>query len=238
MQDARNKAYEDFAGKDTDSFHAAQATQGWLTQMNHAADTLNSGGGFLKIGPTSPTRLAIASTVNDLLRTAGLPEIADPSQISSWEELKKATTTAGFELSSHYEGHARQAAQTITNATSAVPSATNSPEGFKLVSAGIQESAQAAIDLHNAKQAAYDVQGDLSKAENSFGNKFPPQMYALRAISNAYPYKVTEDAALNRYLPGTWVNYKGHTLQVPERPDAPPIPSYLQSAAPPTGTPR
>lgn len=227
LQDARNKAYSDFAGKDTDSYLAAQNTHSWLEQMNHAAEVMNAGGGFLGTGPTAPHRLAFAATMNDILRTAGLPEAFDPTKVSSWEELKKATTTAGFELSSHYEGHARQAAQTIVNATSAVPSAENSPEGFKLVSAGIQEAAQNAIDLHNYKQTVYDQNGDLNKAEVEFYKQNPAQAYARRAISMVKPYEVATDKELNRYLPGTFVVYKGHKVQVPAREGAPPVPSYL-----------
>lgn len=235
LQDARNKAYTDFAGKDTDSYIAAQNTHAWLEQMNHAADTMNAQGGFLGSGPTAPHRLAFASTLNDIVRTAGLPEVFDPNKITEWEELKKATTTAGFELSSHYEGHARQAAQTIINATSAVPSAENSPVGFKLVSSGIQEAAQTAIDLHNYKQEIYDQNGDLNKAEVEFYKQNPAQMYARRAISTVTPYGVSTDQQLNRYLPGTFVKYKGNVVQVPERPGAPPIPEYLKSVASPTG---
>jgi hypothetical protein len=234
VESARKKAADDFLGKDTDSFIAAQNTHQWLEQMNHAADTLNQNGGFLQTGPTAPERLAFANNVNDILRTSGLPEVFDSSKVAAWEELKKATTTAGFELSSHYEGHARQAAQTIINATSAVPAATNSPEGFKLVSAGIQEAAQSAIDLHNAKQEAFNNNGDITKAETDFYSKVPAQMYARRAISSVTPYTVTSDQELNRYLPGTFLNYKGRVVQVPARPGAPAIPDYLTSMAKPT----
>lgn len=228
VQDAQNKAYTDFAGRDTDSYIAAQNTHQWLEQMNHAADTLNQHGGFLGTGPTAPERLAFANGVNDILRTAGLPTAFDPKALASWEELKKATTTAGFELSSHYEGHARQAAQTIMNATSAVPSIENSPMGFKMVSAGIQEAAQNAIDLHEfAKQPVYDAHGNLVKAETDFYKNVPSQMYARRAISTVTPYPVKTDTELNRYLPGTFVNYKGNIVQVPARPGMPPAPEYL-----------
>lgn len=233
VQLARNKAYEDFQGKDTDSYLAAQNTHGWLEQMNHAADVLNSGGGFLATGPNAPERLAFANSVNDALRTVGLPNAFDPQKIASWEELKKATTTAGFELSSHYEGHARQAASTIENATSAVPSAANTPVGFKTVLAGIQESAQQAIDLHEYKQEIYKQGGALENAEVDFYKQNRPQQYAQRAISTVHPYPVKAPGDLNRYLPGTYVTLpNGKLTQVPPREGAPPIPSYLSTPAP------
>ena len=233
LQEARNKSYSEFAGKDTDAYIAAQNTQGWLEQMDHAADTLTKAGGMVGMGPTSPARISFANNVNDILRTAGLPTVFDQNAIASWEELKKATTTAGFELSSHYEGHARQAAATIENATSAVPSASNSPVGFHVVSAGIREAAQSAIDAHNYKQSIYDQNGDLNRAEVDFYKQNPPQMYARRAISTVTPYPITRDEELSRYLPGTFVRYKGNIVQVPERHGAPPIPDYLKKFATP-----
>lgn len=236
VQEARDKAYEDFQGKDTDSYLAAQNTHQWLEQMNHAADTLNSGGGFVQTGPNAPKRLSFVSTANDAARMLGLGDaFGDANKIASWEELKKATTTAGFELSSHYEGHARQAASTIENATSAVPSATNSPLGFKMVSAGIQEAAQSAIDLHEYKQQIYNEGGDLTKAEVAFYQQNRPEQYARRAISTITPYSIQKPSDFDRYLPGTYVSLpNGKLTQVPMRQGAPPIPQYLTGPQPQT----
>jgi hypothetical protein len=66
-----------------------------------------------------------------------------------------------------------------------------------------------------------------------FYQRNPAQMYARRAISTVNPYEVADDKQLGRYLPGTFLKYKGKIVQVPERPDAPPIPEYLRSATPP-----
>jgi len=146
-----------------------------------------------------------------------------------WEELTKQTKTAGFELASHYEGHARQAASTIENATSAVPSEINSPVGFYKVSAGINEIAQQNADAHEYMQSVYDKQGDLSKANTDFYTKYPAQLYARRAISTTAPYPIKSEKELNRYLPGTYIKLPDGTLgQVPERPGAPGIPDYIK----------
>jgi len=229
LQDARNKAYEDFAGKDADSYVSSKNTQGILAQMNEAADVLNKNPGFLSTGPTSPLRLGFASKVNDILRTAGLPTAFDTNSLGMWEELTKQTKTAGFELASHYEGHARQAASTIENATSAVPSEINSPVGFYKVSAGINEIAQQNADAHEYMQSVYDKQGDLSKANTDFYTKYPAQLYARRAISTTAPYPIKSEKELNRYLPGTYIKLPDGTLgQVPERPGAPGIPDYIK----------
>jgi soluble lytic murein transglycosylase-like protein len=226
---------EQVSKEGTESFTAAKNTQGWLQQMDHAADALNQAGGFLSMGPSSPERIAFASNVNDALRVIGVKAAFDPNAIGSWEELKKATTTAGFELSSHYEGHARQAATTIMNATAAVPSAQNSPVGYRYVSAGVNEAAQSAIDLYQAQIAggAYQRPGGYEKATTDFQTQFPPAMYARRAISTVKPYTVSTSADANRFLPGTYVRYQGRLLQVPARPGAPPIPDYIRQMAPP-----
>ena len=241
LQHARNKAYEDFAGKDADSYVSSKNTQGILSQMNDAADVMNKNPGFLSTGPTSPLRLGFASNVNDILRSAGLPTAFDPNTVSMWEELNKQTKTAGFELASHYEGHARQAASTIMNATSAVPSDMNSPKGFYRVSNGINEIGQQNTDAHEYMQSVYDQQGDLSKANTDFYTKFPPQMYARRAISTVAPYPIKNEGDLNRFLPGTYIKLPDGTLgQVPLRTGAPGIPDYIkqhQFAAPTAQTP-
>lgn len=234
VQAARDKAYSEFVGKDADTYIASGNTQGLLAQMKQSADEMNKSQGLLNTGPLAPTRLAFASKINDLFNTAGLGRPFDPNAVGAWEELVKATKTAGFELSSHYEGHARQAASTIENATSAVPGEHNSEVGFQRVYAGVNEIAQQAMDAHAfAKQPVYNQNGDLVKAETNFYTQFPAQMYARRAISTVQPYPVQSDADLNRYLPGTVVLYKGNRVQVPQRPDAPPIPDYLTQHAPP-----
>lgn len=222
----------EFATKENESYEGAVNTQGWLEQMEHAVDQIGNGG-FLGIGPTSHVRTQIAATGNDFLRSLGLPEAFDANKIANYEELRKATINAGFELSSHYEGHSRQAAQTIMNATAAVPSQANSPEGARLVIAGIREAAQQNIDLYNYKQPIYSQGGDLVKADTDFYNQNPAQMYARRAISTIKPYEVNNPQQFNRYLPGTYVTVPtsqgGRKLvQVPMRPGAPPIPDYLQ----------
>lgn len=235
IQHARNKAYEDFQGKDTDSYLAAQNTHQWLEAMNHSADQMNATGGFLQTGSSAPERLAFAKNINDALQVAGLPQLFDPNKIASWEELRKATITAGFELSSHYEGHARQAASTIQNATAAVPGESNSPVGFHTVMAQIREGAQSAIDMHQYKQQVYNAGGDLTRAEVDFYKQNSPQQYARRAISTVNPYTVKSPEEFNRYLPGTYVTLpNGKLTQVPMRDGAPPVPEYLRGPAPQT----
>lgn len=236
QQEGRNEVVKEFLGKDQDAYISAQNTQAWLTQIDHAADVMNQAGGAYQSGPFAPQRLALLGHINDVGRTLGLGSPFSPGAIASAEEMRKATTTAGFELASHYEGHARQAAATIMNATSAVPGMANSPQGLSLVSAGIREGAQAAIDMHEFKQDVYNkTQGaGLESAETDFAKRFPAQMYATRAISTVQPPTLTANsladftAKTQQYLPGTRVIVNGQPKIVPARDGAPAIPSYIQ----------
>jgi hypothetical protein len=237
QQKARDEATKQFLGKDTDAYIAAKNTHGWLQQIDNAADTMNKAGPLYMTGPYAAERYKLMSQANDMARTLGFKNAPfDQSAIASWEELRKATTTAGFELSSHYEGHARQAASTIENATSAVPGDKNSPEGVKLVSAGIREGAQSAIDVHEYKQGIYDKTkgAGLETAETDFYKANTPDMYAKRAISSVHPIDVRAETpaaaqrAFANYLPGTVVNLNGRMKIVPEREGAPPIPAYIK----------
>lgn len=248
-QAARTHLVEEFHGKDQDSYVAAQNTQGWLNQIDHAADVVNKAGSAYQTGPFAETRLGLMGKINDIGRTVGLGNAFNPQALASAEELRKATTTAGFELSSHYEGHARQAASTIQNATSAVPGYSNSPQGVQLVSAGIREGAQSAMDAHEYRQNRYNgvdpyginpaakgktAGAGLETAETDFYKKFTPQMYATRAISTVQPPTMKADSldAFNKqamqYLPGTQVILNGQPKIIPARPDAPAIPVYIQ----------
>lgn len=248
-QDARNHLVTEFHGKDADSYVAAQNTQGWLNQIDHAADVMNKAGPAYRTGEFAPQRLALMGAINDVGRSIGVGSLFDQNAIAAAEEMRKATTTAGFELSSHYEGHARQAAATIMNATSAVPGMSNSPQGVQLVSAGIHEGAQSAMDAHEYKQQRYNgadpyginptangktAGAGLETAETDFYKKFPASMYSTRAISTVQPPSMKAasladaQAQFEKYLPGTQVILNGQPKIVPARPGAPAIPAYIQ----------
>lgn len=248
-QEARDHLVAEFHGKDADSYVAAQNTQGWLNQIDHAADVMNKAGSLYGTGPFASQRLGLMGSINDAGRAVGIGSMFDQNAIASAEEMRKATTTAGFELSSHYEGHARQAAATIMNATSAVPGMSNSPMGVSLVSAGIHEGAQSAMDAHEYKQQRYNgvdplginpnangksAGAGLETAETDFYKKFPASMYSTRAISTVQPPTIAAKTAAEwqqkaeQYLPGTQVILNGQPKIVPPRPGAPAIPVYIQ----------
>jgi hypothetical protein len=250
VQQGRTELVKEFFGKDTDSYVAAKNTHAWLNQIDQAADAMNAAGGIYNTGPFAAARVGLMQKINDIGRTVKLGAPFDEKTLSAPEELRKATTTAGFELSSHYEGHARQAASTIENATSAVPGMANSPQGIKLVSAGIREGAQSAIDSHEYRQARFQGQdpygidpeaagkhagAGLETAETDFYKRFTPEMYSTRAISTVHPVTINAksleefNTQAQKYLPGTQVILNGQPKIIPPRPDAPPIPAYIQN---------
>jgi len=253
VQDARNQLVTEFHGKDADSYSAAQNAQAWLSQIDHAADVMNTAGTIYQTGPYAAIRLDLMGKINDVGRSLNLGQPFNPKALSEAEELKKATTTAGFELASHYEGHSKQAASTIMNATTAIPSVANSPAGVQLVSAGINEGAQSAIDAHQYKQARYNgldpynlnpssvgkqAGAGLETAETDFYKAFPAQMYAARMQSTVSPPTITAKTQADfnqqaqKYLPGTRIILNGQPGMVPPRPNAPPIPAYIMRRYP------
>ncbi len=228
------RAQKDFHEVGTKDYMTAQNAQGWLQQANSDAEALNAAGGWYSTGPFAPVRQKAAQVLNDFSRTMGLSAPANEEALAHGESLIKTTKTAGFELASKYEGHARQAAATIMQATQAIPGLENSPLGFRLVSNSINEGAQFSSDLHNYKQSVLNDPTKLPKAETEFTNRFPPMAYARRAQSTVRPIEIKSESEVNRLLPGTWFTVNGGVFQVGEREGAPPIPAYMYGMPPPT----
>ena len=230
IQEQRDEAAKEFAGKEQDEYQAAQNTKGWLAQIDNAAKVMQQSGASYFTGPFAPQRYALMGRMNDLGRTIGIPDKAlfNPDAIAFYEDMIKATTTAGFELASKYEGHSRQAASTIMNATGAIPGINNSPLGVIAVSSNIHEGANVATDLHEFKQLVNDkTQGaGLTSAETDYLKVHPPEQYSARAISNLNPIVLKKGDQPTNYLPGTFVTDgktidpatgKPKVIQIPER---------------------
>jgi Transglycosylase SLT domain len=233
---ARDEVTKEHFGQDQKDYEKAKGGQGWLSQIEQAGNAMNQAGQLYMTGPNASLRYGLMSHANDLLRTAGMPQAQfNPEAIGSWEEMKKATTNAGFELAASFEGHSRQAASTIVNATSAIPGEHNSPEGFHRVVNGVREAQQFTIDQHEYAQNAFNTGGaqSLTNALTNYEKQFPPAMYTDRAISGVKPISITDPTQLNKYLPGTYIQLpNGRLSQVPARPGAPAVPSYLQQQQP------
>lgn len=248
VQEGRNEVVKEFNTKDAASYQSAQNVQAWVKQITHAADTLNDGSPLYQTGPYGETRLGAMAGVNDFLASVGVKPFFDVNKIAAAEEIKKAQTTGGFELAAAFEGHSKQAASTIMNATTAIPGMHNTPAGLKLVASGINETSQFVQNEHEYKMSRFQGEdpyglnpktvgmlggAGLQSAEVDFAKKFPPELYATRAISTQQPIPIKAsnpeemNRAFSKYLPGTQVMLNGVSKTIPDRPDAPPMPRYI-----------
>ena len=172
-------------GKAADNFRASQDLTLRLDMMDHAIENLN-GTGWSATGTGANARMGAAKAVNSILGAIGLPAAVDPTKISSWEDLTKETTRAGFELSRTLGS--REAASIVDSAIKAVPSAENSYLGAKLVSSSIRQAAQREIDYYKyATDYARSHNGSTVGADIAFNEARPPKLYAQTAIANAVP---------------------------------------------------
>lgn len=229
----RKEAADTYQKEGTETYIAAQNGQGLLTQLTHSADILTEHGGFLSLGPTANERIGFLAGLNDVLRSAGIAPIA-ASSVGAWEEINKATQQLGFETASHYEGHSRQAAQTILNATKINPGAINSEAGFRRVAAGVMEAQQSAIDYHDYQTNLIKQGKSLETAADDFYKSNSPRMYGLRALSTIEPIVIKNKSEYAKYLPGTFIKWKDangqdQIGQVPERQGSPSIPEWLKA---------
>lgn len=156
-----------------------------LDMMEHSADVLNKAG-WSSTGAGANAKLGAAKSVNSLLQSVGLPAAIDPNKVANWEDLNKETTRAGFDLARTLGS--REAATIVQSSVGAVPSAENTPMGFKLVTSGIRQAIQREKDFYEyATKYAETHRGNTFGADVEFNKKFPADLYAKTAIANAIP---------------------------------------------------
>lgn len=176
----------DFATIDKKGYDAANQTLGSVTSMMHAVDTMNTAGGWMSPGAGANVRGELAKWVNALTPAGEKPPF-DPNAVGNWEAMNKNTKTMGLQMVNQYLGGSREAASVINGVTSAVPSAENTPLGFRLVASGIEQTAQRVRDLYNYKASLVAQNRGLVGAEADFNRANPPSLYTQRAIVNAIP---------------------------------------------------
>lgn len=213
----RTAAEQLFGPEGQKRYEGANQTIGWTEKMEAAFSQLNQGDAWSKTGTWAKNKMEFAKGVNSFLETLGAKPVFDEKKVASWEALKKETQTAGMELLTSLFGASREAASTIVSATAAVPADANTPEGAMKVLNGIREAAKHQIDRRNFMVEFGKQSGDWIGAGEAFDKKFPPNMYARRAISLGDPYKIKDQSELSRYLPGTHViTPDGQRRVVPE----------------------
>ncbi len=142
-------------------------------------DKLHSAGGLQEPGALGDFRNGLAKMVNTFEAATGSKLDFDPASVASYEQLNKDTRRMGLSLLTSTLGNQREAAQTITGITQAVPSVDNTYLGAKLVNASIKAQFQWAKDeVTYAAEVANNNNGDIRSAFTDFAKEHPAQGYA------------------------------------------------------------
>jgi len=234
---AEESAEDAFGEKARSQFASATGTIRAMEDLDHQFDTLNGQGtGWYNTGAGAQWKLELGKAINSAAASAGVSQENlpfDVNKLAAGEDMVKQAKLAGMQTLAAFFGGSREAASIVHSTQQAVPNLENTPQGGKLVLNGIREGAQWVADQHefmaNWSQAHA---GNMVGADVAFNKQVPSQMYTRRAISMIKPFDIKSDAELNRYLPGTFVNYKGNIVQIPARQGMPDVPEYLQGAHP------
>lgn len=169
------------------AFNNANQTMGLLTEMDRDYDEMARGGGFLVPGTAADLRGSLGKLVNTVTQAVD-PKAAPPfdaSKIASIEQFTKDTRRMGLTVLTTMLGNQREAAQTISNITEAVPGINNTYLGGKLLIGSIRAATQRAIDQRNFENSWQSQnQGNLTGAEEAFNAAHPAADYATRVLDS------------------------------------------------------
>ena len=223
---------DQYANQDKLKYEGATNSLFQLDQQDRNIATLNSGGGWSSTGTGANAKLEWAKAANSAFQTLGITPVMDPQKVASWEDASKVQTQLAFAQAKQLGS--REAQQVIQMSRVATPGAENTPQGYGAISAGYHEMNNREVDLYNYKTNwAQTHGGNLMGAETAFNNQFTPEMYGHRAISTVLPIKISSDADLGKYLPGTIVIApNGNKVMVPMRAGSPSVPGYLTANMP------
>ena len=168
-----------------------------LEQMMNSFDKLSQKTLFDTSGPGAEARLRLGLAFNTASSILGGKPIFDPNSAAAQEQIKKGSFRLGAALANSIGS--REPGFIVAQSVSANPTIENSKEGFKLLAAGIRESAK--YDEDKAKfYDSYMAQfKHLSGAKEAFEKLNPPELYAQKAVISAVDPTVIED--LRRYGP-------------------------------------
>lgn len=190
---------ENYFGKETESYNGAVKSMQNLQLMQHSIDTLNQQGSHLQTGTWDEKMLNLAK---GLQKTPF--DMFDPNEIAAGESLLKTTGRLGFDMSKQLG--AREPGVITQQAIKLNPGIENSPQGVQLLHDSVAEDNQRIIDEHNFKGSYYQQNGyNQQKAEANFDQKYPPALYAKRAISQTDALKVNTQAGVKQLLVGTQI---------------------------------
>lgn len=161
----------------------AQALQLNLGNLSSALEVAN-GKGLYEPGTGASTRYGIMKALNTASRAVGGGDLFDADKVASGEEAGKITTRLGFDLSRTLGS--REAMQIVHEAIGAVPGLENTPQGARVVSAGINAAAQRSVDYYNfLNNWRQQHDGDTEGADIAFNRMLPPSHYVGEVSSLA-----------------------------------------------------
>lgn len=168
-----------------------------LEQMLANLEKLPQSGFFGTSGPGAETRLQMGLALNTAAAMIGGKPLTDPNVQAAQEAMKKGSFRLGAALSNSIGS--REPGFIVAQAVGANPTIESSERGFKLLAAGLLQSAAYEEDKARFYDDYLSRFQHLSGAEDAFKKLNPPEYYAQKAVISAVDPVVLEE--LKRYGP-------------------------------------
>ncbi len=191
------KGVDDF-GKSQEHYESAQNLKQRMAVIDHNIEQL----GPQFMGSFANAKGEMLKGFNSLVSSFpnGEKLAINPNKVATWEDFNKETVRAGMELIKSNFGGSREAASIIQMGNTAVPSAQNTYQGAKYVSATINAAAQRQIDLHEYKAKLAQDGKSIVGADVAFNKAYPAEAYANTAIASVLPREAISMLAQNPNL--------------------------------------
>jgi hypothetical protein len=168
-----------------------------LEQMIANLDKLPQTGFFGTSGPGAEARLQMGLSLNTAAAMIGGKPLTDPNVQAAQEAMKKGSFRLGAALSNSIGS--REPGFIVAQAVGANPTIESSERGFRLLAAGLLQSAAYEEDKARFYDDYLSRFQHLSGAEDAFKKLNPPEYYAQKAVISAVDPIVLEE--LKRYGP-------------------------------------
>ena len=214
---SQKEASEDAFGEEANKkYQAALSTIGNMAMVRKNLDILNQEGpNAFNTGTGSAVKQQIAKAANSALASMGITPWFDPDKIAAGESLEHQTKIGGMQAVSTLLGAAHEAASVVSSTQTAFPNLDNTPEGAKLLTAGLDNAARMVADRHvfMANWALSHPGSNMVGADVAFQVLRSPEKYTQRGISEVAPIGINTPVQMNQYLPGTRIYLKSRGPQ-------------------------
>jgi hypothetical protein len=167
-----------------EGFSGAETMKMRLKEFEDAAEGLPKG--LMGTGPYFDERMDVVKGVNWLSQVLGSRGFVDPDIIGRSEEMRKLSTTLGFDLARTLGS--REAQMIVKQAIMANPSGELTDAGRRRIIASLRQAAQRQEDYYlGLQQWVQDPAhgGSIMGYDQAFANARPPELYAMRAGAEA-----------------------------------------------------